>query len=54
MKLRTRAIDEQLRRDAMQCCVHGDTKDYNIFFSNNNNGNVAISMYNFPYYGWLY
>ena len=36
LKMAARAIDERLKRDAMQCCIHGDAKDANMLFFCNN------------------
>lgn len=46
LKLAARAIDERLKRDEMQCCIHGDAKDANMLF---NKGRVC--MYDFQYFG---
>lgn len=46
LRLAARAIDERLRRDGMQCCVHGDAKEANILFQGG-----GVSMYDFQYCG---
>ena len=58
LKLAARAIDERLKRDAMQCCIHGDAKDGNMLFFRNNDTkrggggyNMGVSMYDFQYCG---
>ena len=48
MKLAARAIDERLKRDEMQCCIHGDAKDANMIFSEEDG---EVSMYDFQYCG---
>lgn len=47
LKLAARAIDERLKRDGMQCCIHGDAKDANMLF----NKEGQVSMYDFQYCG---
>ncbi|KAL9183376.1 hypothetical protein ACHAXT_005163 [Thalassiosira profunda] len=49
LKLAARAIDERLKRDKMQCCIHGDAKDANMLFGFGEDGEVA--MYDFQYCG---
>jgi hypothetical protein len=45
-------IDERLKRDKMQCCVHGDAKDANmLFYHDKEQKNLCISMYDFQYCG---
>lgn len=54
LKLAARAIDERLRRDKMQCIIHGDAKDANIMFDTSDEGGdrrVIVSMYDFQYCG---
>lgn len=56
LKLAARAIHERLRRDRMQCCIHGDAKDANMMFferigGNGGCGGVSVSMYDFQYCG---
>mmetsp|Transcript_8931 Transcript_8931/g.18923 ORF Transcript_8931/g.18923 Transcript_8931/m.18923 type:complete len:357 (-) Transcript_8931:220-1290(-) len=45
-----RAIDARLKRDKMQCCVHGDAKDANMLF-HEEGGETQVSMYDFQYCG---
>ena len=47
LKLAARAIDERLKRDSMQCCIHGDAKDANMLFD----GKGGVSMYDLQYCG---
>jgi len=47
LKLAARAIDERLRRDEMQCCIHGDAKDANMLFTKGG----GVGMYDFQYFG---
>ena len=49
LKLAARAIDERLRRDEMQCCIHGDAKDANMLFHSDDDGSGGVSMYDFQY-----
>ncbi|KAL7536418.1 hypothetical protein ACHAXR_008470 [Thalassiosira sp. AJA248-18] len=49
LKLAARAIDERLKRDKMQCCIHGDAKDANMLFGEG--GGSSVSMYDFQYCG---
>jgi hypothetical protein len=55
LKRAARAIDERLKRDKMQCCVHGDAKDANMLFyfkdSIQRKDNLRVSMYDFQYCG---
>ncbi|KAL3772700.1 hypothetical protein ACHAW5_002675 [Stephanodiscus triporus] len=57
LKLAARAIHERLRRDGMQCCVHGDAKDANMLFLDHDDddeggGGVGkVGMYDFQYCG---
>lgn len=51
LKLAAKAIDERLKRDKMQCCVHGDAKDANMLFSCDEDKNLSVSMYDFQYCG---
>lgn len=46
LKRAARAIDERLKRDPMQCVIHGDLKDANMLFSNN-----SVGIYDFQYCG---
>lgn len=48
LKRAARAIDERLKRDEMQCCIHGDAKDANMLF---NDSHAGVSMYDFQYCG---
>jgi hypothetical protein len=50
LKLAAKAIDERLKRDNMQCCIHGDAKDANMLFSGKGE-RCTVSMYDFQYYG---
>lgn len=50
LRLAARAIDERLKRDAMQCCVHGDAKDANILLDRDGAG-IAARMYDLQYCG---
>ena len=47
LKRAARAIDERLKRDRMQCVIHGDLKDANMIFSNN----ISVGIYDFQYCG---
>ena len=47
LKLAARAIDERLKRDNMQCCIHGDAKEANMLFD----GKGGVSMYDLQYCG---
>lgn len=47
LKRAARAIDERLKRDPFQCCVHGDMKEANMLFSTNN----SVGIYDFQYCG---
>ena len=51
LKRAARAIDERLKRDPMQCCIHGDAKDANMLFSADGNNGSCVSMYDFQYVG---
>lgn len=60
LKRAARGIHERLRRDAMQCCIHGDAKDANMLFMKitaaataaaDAGGGVSVSMYDFQYCG---
>eukprot|EP00956_Cyclotella_meneghiniana_P009163 scaffold12557_cov75-Cyclotella_meneghiniana.AAC.7 len=56
LKKAARAIDERLKRDKMQCCIHGDAKDANMLFSDHdtNSGeeiSCKVAMYDFQYCG---
>lgn len=56
LKLAARAIDERLKRDEMQCCVHGDAKDANMLFHDDDDGcdgnsSGDVSIYDFQYCG---
>jgi hypothetical protein len=51
LKLAARAIHERLRRDKMQCCIHGDAKDANMLFQKVDGGGVSVCMYDFQYCG---
>ena len=50
LKLAARTIDERLKRDKMQCCIHGDAKDANmLFYESGDGGEGGVSMYDFLY-----
>jgi len=51
LKRAARAIDGRLKRDHMQCCIHGDAKDANMVFSCNDNNEKFVMMYDFQYVG---
>lgn len=51
LKKAARAIDERLKRDRMQCCIHGDAKDANMLFFENDKKEVCVGMYDFQYCG---
>ena len=51
LKLAAKAIDERLKRDKMQCCVHGDAKDANMLFQKDDCNQLSVSMYDFQYCG---
>ena len=51
LKRAARAIDERLKRDPMQCCVHGDAKDANMLFFKGEQNEVCVAMYDFQYCG---
>jgi hypothetical protein len=53
LKTAARAISEALKRDPMQCLIHGDVKDANILTLNESgsSNNVAVGMYDFQYCG---
>ena len=65
LKLAACAINERLRRDNMQCCIHGDVKEANMLFirnhgkkgdvSSSSNGGRSdggiVGMYDFQYCG---
>jgi hypothetical protein len=64
LKLAARSIHERLRRDGMQCCVHGDAKDANMLFLDDDHdddsggglgggggGGGKVGMYDFQYCG---
>jgi hypothetical protein len=50
LKKAARAINERLKRDKMQCCIHGDAKDANMLFYKNE-GMEHVAMYDFQYCG---
>jgi hypothetical protein len=51
LKRASRAIDERLKRDPMQCCIHGDAKDANIMFAKGDNNECEAMLYDFQYCG---
>jgi Ecdysteroid kinase-like family len=50
LKRAARAIDECLKRDPMQCLIHGDPKEANVMRLENGSGS-RIAMYDFQYCG---
>jgi Ser/Thr protein kinase RdoA (MazF antagonist) len=42
LKLAARAIDNRLKRDPLQCWIHGDTKDANILSARNKQEGIAF------------
>jgi hypothetical protein len=48
LKRAARAVDDCLKRDPMQCLIHGDTKDANILLLN---GSSEVALYDFQYCG---
>jgi hypothetical protein len=50
LKRAARAIDGRLKRDNMQCCVHGDAKDANMLWSKTSDG-ASVAMCDFQYIG---
>lgn len=52
LKMAAWAIHERLRRDDMQCFIHGDVKDANMHFANDDDGGGrVVGMYDFQYCG---
>jgi thiamine kinase-like enzyme len=51
LKRAARAIDDRLKRDPLQCIIHGDAKDANVLFSKNKNGKVVVTLCDFQYCG---
>jgi hypothetical protein len=51
LKLAARAIHERLRRDGMQCVVHGDAKNTNMLFGDFGGDGKVVGMYDFQYCG---
>lgn len=51
LKRAARAIDGRLKRDRMQCVVHGDAKDANMIFTKGKDGVEEVFMYDFQYCG---
>lgn len=57
LRMAARAIDERLRRDPMQCCIHGDVKYANMLLDYQNPGGggkrerATVAMYDFQYCG---
>jgi Phosphotransferase enzyme family len=47
LKKAAKAIDQRLKRDALHCCVHGDTKDENLLYDNSG----AVAFCDFQYSG---
>lgn len=50
LKQAAKAIDERLKRDKMQCCIHGDAKDANMLFTGKGK-ECQVAMYDFQYCG---
>lgn len=50
LRLAARAIDERLKRDGMQCVVHGDAKDANVLLGRDGS-RIAARMYDLQYCG---
>jgi aminoglycoside phosphotransferase (APT) family kinase protein len=50
LKRAARAIDSRLQRDPMQCIIHGDAKEDNILWCNND-GEAMVAMCDFQYCG---
>jgi thiamine kinase-like enzyme len=48
LKMAARAIDSWLKRNEFQCIIHGDAKDANILYNNNNNN---VCFCDFQYCG---
>lgn len=47
-----RAISDRLKRDDMQCIIHGDAKDANMLWKKcGNDDRIEVSMYDFQYCG---
>ncbi|KAL3935703.1 MAG: hypothetical protein SGBAC_008831 [Bacillariaceae sp.] len=55
LKRAANAIDERLKRDPMQCCVHGDAKGANMLFRRVEKKGIeeelVVGMYDFQYCG---
>ena len=51
LKMAAWAIHERLRRDDMQCFIHGDVKDANMLFANDDDGGRVVGMYDVQYCG---
>jgi hypothetical protein len=57
LKRAARAIDSCMKRDSMQCLIHGDPKDANIMLldgrssSNSSSNHQEVAMYDFQYCG---
>ena len=59
LKRAARAIDARLKRDPLQCIIHGDPKDANVLITNNTNATsaadnaeeVAVTLCDFQYCG---
>lgn len=51
LKRAAKAIDERLKRDPMQCCVHGDAKRANMLFRYSTQDPLVVEMYDFQYCG---
>jgi thiamine kinase-like enzyme len=66
LKMAACAIDERLRRDTMQCCIHGDAKEANMLFihkdgtkkkkiggdrSSDGGDDITVGMYDYQYCG---
>jgi Ecdysteroid kinase-like family len=52
LKRAARAIDARLKRDPLQCLIHGDVKEANVLYSTNGNtGQTTVTMCDFQYCG---
>jgi hypothetical protein len=47
LKLAARAIDERLKRDPLQCVIHGDAKDANVLWSADDDDGVVLCDYQY-------
>lgn len=54
LKRAARAIDERLKRDPLQCVIHGDAKEANVLYSRRRNSNdqkATVTLCDFQYCG---